>query len=352
MATSRVADSRRENARRDVREQDEPHKRWESERPRLGLSGHSARIEEPVWPSDLVLLARTALSFAPGHLWRAKVGALHVLRALAGAAYDDGFITTLSSELSLQPATVQALRQNRATELAIVSSSRQELQEALKSFNITSICDVIAISSWSNEAKRARRKEEEEAERARRKQQKLDEAKIVFVFNENSRKYEKYQFQDQNSLQNFMSNDRIRGFAIVDDIDFSNEVLVDWAQLVNGSYYSAPEKKEDAVKVLIDKFAKDEKAKTEYGCSRMLSDYYRTEFVYIDSDIKLKDKRGNDLGDIDSLFISKNGSQVVLLERRAPCQRIASPISSNRFSPQGRPLSTPTQDSQYRFGGG
>ena len=209
----------------------------------------------------LFFLARTALSFAPGHLWRAKVGALHVLRALAGAAYDDGFITTLSSELSLQPATVQALRQNRATELAIVSSSRQELQEALKSFNITSICDVIAISSWSNEAKRARRKEEEEAERARRKQQKLDEAKIVFVFNENSRKYEKYQFQDQNSLQNFMSNDRIRGFAIVDDIDFSNEVLVDWARLVNGSYYSAPEKKEDAVKVLIDKFAKDEKAK-------------------------------------------------------------------------------------------
>ena len=223
----------------------------------------------------LFFLARTALSFAPGHLWRAKFGALHVLRALAGAAYDDGFITTLSSELSLQPATVQALRQNRATELAIVSSSRQELQEALKSFNITSICDVIAICSWSNEA-----------ERARRKQQKLDQAKIVFVFNENSRKYEKYQFQDQNSLQNFMSNDRIRGFAIVDDIDFSNEVLVDWARLVNGSYYSAPEKKEDAVIVLIDKFAKDEKAKAEYGCSRMLSDYYRTELVYIDSDIK------------------------------------------------------------------
>jgi hypothetical protein len=49
----------------------------------------------------------------------------------------------------------------------------------------------------------------------------------------------------------------------------------------------------------------------------MLSDYYCTELVYIDSDIKLKDKHGSDFGDIDSLFISKNGSQVVLLERKS-----------------------------------
>jgi len=258
----------------------------------------------------LFFLARTALSFAPGHLWRVGRGALPVLRALAGAAYDDGFITTLSSELSLQPATVNALRHNRATELAIVSLRRQELQEF---FNITSICDAIAISSWSE----IKHKEREEAERARRKQQKLDEAKLVFIFNEVSRKYEKYHFRDQNSLQNFISNDRIRGLAVLEGSDTSNEVIIDWARLVNGSHYSAPEKKEDAVKVLMDKSAKDEKAKAEYGCCRMLSDYYCTEFVYIDSDIKLKDKHGSDLGDIDSLFISKNGSQVVLLERKS-----------------------------------
>ena len=255
-------------------------------------------------------LARTALSFAPGHLWRARRGALPVLRALAGAAYDDGFITALSSELSLQPTTVNALRHNRATELAIVLSSREELQ---KFFNITSISDAIAISSWSE----IKRKKKEEAERARRKQQKLDEAKLVFIFNEVSRKYEKYHFQDQNSLQIFISNDRIRGLAVVEGNDSYDEVIIDWARLVNGSYYSAPEKKEDAVKVLMDKSAKDEKAKAEYGCSRMLSDYYCTELVYIDSDIKLKDKHGSDLGDIDSLFISKNGSQVVLLERKS-----------------------------------
>ena len=277
-------------------------------------------------------LARTALSFAPGHLWRARRGAFPVLRALAGAAYDDGFITTLSSELCLQPTTVNALRHNRATELAIVLSSREELQ---KFFNITSISDAIAISSWSEikrkkkeeaeqarrkkkeEAEQALRKKEEEAEQARRKQQKLDEAKLVFIFNEVSRKYEKYHFQDQNSLQIFISNDRIRGLAVVEGNDSYNEVIIDWARLVNGSYYSAPEKKEDAVKVLMDKSAKDEKAKAEYGCSRMLSDYYCTELVYIDSDIKLKDKHGSDLGDIDSLFISKNGSQVVLLERKS-----------------------------------
>ena len=264
-------------------------------------------------------LTRTALSFAPGHLWRVKHGAL-VLRALAGAAYDDGFITTLSSELSLQPATVHALRHNRATELAIVSFSRHELQEF---FNIT-IFEALAISSWSEikrkekeeaeqarrkekeeadqarrkekeeaerarrkekeeaeqarrkekeeeerarrkkeeEAERARRKKEDEEEQARRKQQKLDEAKLVFIFNEFSRKYEKYRFQDQKSLQLFISNERIRGLAVVETVvesrDSPIEVVIDWAQLVNGIYYSVPDKIEDAVKVLMEISAKDE----------------------------------------------------------------------------------------------
>ena len=208
-------------------------------------------------------LTRTALSFAPGHLWRVKHGAL-VLRALAGAAYDDGFITTLSSELSLQPATVHALRHNRATELAIVSFSRHELQEF---FNVP-ICEALAISSWSEikrkekeEAEQVRRKEKDEEEQARRKQ-KLDEAKLVFSFNEISRKYEKYLFQDQKSLQLFISNERIRGLAVVETVvesrDSPIEVVIDWAQLVNGIYYSVPDKIEDAVQVLMEISAKDE----------------------------------------------------------------------------------------------
>lgn len=174
-----------------------------------------------------------------------------MLRALAWAVYDDGFITTLSSELCLQPATVHALRHNRVTELAIVSLSRQELRDLL---GINIICDAIAISCWSE----IKRKEEEEAERARRKQQKLDEAKIVFIFNEISRRYERHWFQDQKSLRFFISNGRISGLAAVETRDPFIDVIADWAWLVNGSYNAAPEKWEDAVKVLMDKSAKDE----------------------------------------------------------------------------------------------
>lgn len=41
------------------------------------------------------------------------------------------------------------------------------------------------------------------------------------------------------------------------------------------------------------------------------------EFHYIASDIKMTDKSGKSLGDVDTLFVSEDRSRVVLLERKS-----------------------------------
>ena len=55
----------------------------------------------------------------------------------------------------------------------------------------------------------------------------------------------------------------------------------------------------------------------EYGCNRLLSNYFHMEFHYIASDIKMTDKSGKSLGDVDTLFVSEDRSRVVLLERKS-----------------------------------
>ena len=71
----------------------------------------------------------------------------------------------------------------------------------------------------------------------------------------------------------------------------------------------------------------DEKRKAEFGCGRLLSDHFHTDFEYVASDIKMKDKSGRDLGDIDTLYIAKDFSRVALLERKRSASANASSVA-------------------------
>jgi hypothetical protein len=256
------------------------------------------------------------------------------LCALPGSAYDDKFVTALSSELSFQPDTVKKLRHHRVPELTLRSLSRRELQDI---FNIT-LNDAVVISTWSNEklkqeteaervrleqeteqeteAERVRLKQETEAERARLKKQKLEQSKHVRIFNEVAQEYVDIEFSDQNSLQTFLSGSRIPALALVDANRSSTLLIATWERLVNNSCYAHPDNKREAVDVLISELGNEEKRKAEFGCGRLLSSRFQTEFHYNGSDIKMTSKSGRDLGDIDTLYISKNHSHVALLERK------------------------------------
>jgi len=233
----------------------------------------------------------------------------HALHAVAKSVYDESFITSLCVNLTLQAATEECLRKHRVPENVLLALDSGGL---VKHFDIP-FYDAVTLSDWSV----LRRKQEEEAERARRKQEKIDQRKHVLIFNEANGKYEKMCFSDQNSLQLFISDTRIRGLALVDADDSSTlEVVREWDRLVNGSCYASPDKVLDAVEVLVRDLAKAEKAKAEFGSGRLLSEHLKTKLSYIGSDIRMKDSRGKDIGDIDTLFVSEDHLQVVLLERK------------------------------------
>ena len=192
----------------------------------------------------------------------------HALHAVAKSVYDESFITLLCVNLTLQAATEECLRKHRVPENVLLALDWGGL---VKHFNIP-LYDAVTLSDWSvlrrkqeEEAEQARRKQEDEAERARRKQEKIDQRKHVLIFNEANGKYEKMCFSDQNSLQIFISDTRIRGLALVDADDSSTfEVVREWDRLVNGSCYASPDKVLDAVEVLVRDLAKAEKAKAEF----------------------------------------------------------------------------------------
>ena len=258
------------------------------------------------------------------------------VRKLSARAYDDGFVTALGSNLGLHAATVATLRNERVQELVLRTLNRDELR---KEFNI-SLVDAVLINDWretverarlkaEETVERARLKAEETAERARLKQLKFDQAKLVRIFNEDSRNYDDYYFPDQSSLQTFFSNQRTSGLALVDPSSSSSLVVTDWERLVDGSHYTAfLKKKQDAVEVLTSELIKADKSKAEYGCNRLLSDYFHMELHYIASDIKMTDKSGKSLGDIDTLFVSEDRSRVVLLERKSFLSTNATSVSS------------------------
>jgi len=112
-------------------------------------------------------------------------------------------------------------------------------------------------------------------ERARRRHLKFDQAKLVRIFNEDSRKYADYYFPDQSSLPMFFSNQRIAnlavssnqriaGLAVVDANSSSSLIVTDWERLVNGSYYPASlEKLQDAVELLKSDLMNSEKSASE-----------------------------------------------------------------------------------------
>jgi hypothetical protein len=262
-----------------------------------------------------------------------------VLHALGGSAYDKEFITALSSELSFVAETVDKLRLNRVTELTLRSLSRLELQQI---FNIT-LNDAVMISAWCSarlkeeeKAERARLKEEEKAERARLKQQKLEQSKHLRIFNEADGEYSDISIPDQNSLQTYLSGSRISALRLVDASRTSSLLIMTWDSLVNNSCYAHPGKVREAIDVLTGELYKEEKRNAEHGSCRRLSSHFHTEFDYLGSDIKMKSKRGRDLGDIDTMYISKDRSRLVLLERKRSgsanaSSSVASPLSPANF---------------------
>jgi len=255
---------------------------------------------------------------------------LSALHALGGSAYDEEFITALSSELSFVAEAVDKLRLNRVTELTLRSLSRLELQQI---FNIT-LNDAVMISAWCSarlkeeeKAERARLKEEEKAERARLKQQKLEQSKHLRIFNEADGEYSDISIPDQNSLQTYLSGSRISALRLVDASRTSSLLIMTWDSLVNNSCYAHPSKVREAIDVLTGELYKEEKRNAEHGSCRLLSSHFHTEFDYAGSDIKMKSKRGRDLGDIDTMYISKDRSRLVLLERkRSGSANASSPV--------------------------
>ena len=253
------------------------------------------------------------------------------LHAAARSGYDESFIASLCSNLNLQPATEESLRNHRVPENVLLAIDIGGLEQR---YNI-SYYDAVTLSGWSlsrrkqeDDAERARRKQEDDAEQARRKQEKFNKSKLARIFNEANGQYEDFFFSDQNSLQTFIADARIRGLALVDADRSSILVVREWDRLVNGSYYASPDYVKDAVKELIHDLAKAEKAKAETSSGRLLSDHLRTNLSYIGSDIGMKDSRGRDLGDIDTLYISEDHLQVVLLERKRSASMNESSIAN------------------------
>ena len=242
------------------------------------------------------------------------------LHAAARSGYDESFIASLCSNLCLQPATEESLRNHRVPENVLLAIDIGGLEQR---YNI-SYYDAVTLSGWSL----SRRKQEDDAERVRRKQEKFNKSKLARIFNEANGQYEDFFFSDQNSLQTFIANTRIRGLALVDADRSSILVVREWDRLVNGSYYASPDYVKDAVKELIHDLAKAEKAKAETSSGRLLSDHLRTNLSYIGSDIRMKDSRGRDLGDIDTLYISEDHLQVVLLKRKRSASMNESSIAN------------------------
>ena len=239
-----------------------------------------------MWAASAAILLTSAHGFAPWSM-RARSGqrTLSALHALGGSAYDEEFITALSSELSFVAETVDKLRLNRVTELTLRSLSRLELQQI---FNIT-LNDAVMISAWCS----ARLKEEEKAERARLKQQKLEQSKHLRIFNEADGEYSDISSPDQNSLQTDLSGSRISALRLVDASRTSSLLIMTWDSLVNNSCYAHPGKVREAIDVLTGELYKEEKRNAEHGSCRRLSSHFHTEFDYAGSDINDEEQEGS-----------------------------------------------------------
>jgi hypothetical protein len=90
-------------------------------------------------------------------------------------------------------------------------------------------------------------------------------------------------------------------------------VITRFEALVNGSHYHHIDLSTRLVNRLQNDLAVEARAKADYNSADLLTKHFGEEIVYRANCVNLT---GNSLGDIDSLFSSRNGSIVVLLERK------------------------------------
>ena len=87
--------------------------------------------------------------------------------------------------------------------------------------------------------------------------------------------------------------------------------------LVNGSHYHHVDLPKSLVQRLQNDLANEARAMADYNTADLLTKHFGEKIVYRASCVNLTEERtGNSLGDIDTLLSSRNGSIVILLERK------------------------------------
>jgi hypothetical protein len=247
------------------------------------------------------------LAFSPYPFQR--FGRFVLFSAHDGFKYSEAFIKSLSVNISLSDDTQSKLQQLRVAPKTLFGLSRIDLHE----FNI-STTDAANLVLWSKE----------EEQRIREKQRRIKEeerkasAKMVFIFNDVKKVFEREIFSDDAALRSYLESERIRSLALLGkDGSSTLENAREFEYLVNGSHYSMPDKSPEAVDVLRKELIRADKTKAEWSVNTFLSGYLKKNLKYIGSEIIMKGpSQGDNRGDVDTLYISEDGSLVVLLERK------------------------------------
>jgi len=277
------------------------------------------------------------LAFSPYPFQR--FGRFVLFSAHDGFKYSEAFIKSLSVNISLSDDTQSKLQQLRVAPKTLFGLSRIDLHE----FNI-STTDAANLVLWSKEEEQRIKVEEErrikveeerrireeerrireEERRIREEQRRIKEeerkasAKMVFIFNDVKKVFEREIFSDDAALRSYLESERIRSLALLGkDGSSTLENAREFEYLDNGSHYSMPDKSPEAVDVLRKELIRADKTKAEWSVNTFLSGYLKKNLKYIGSEIIMKGPSlGDKRGDVDTLYISEDGSLVVLLERK------------------------------------
>ena len=298
-----------------------------------------------MWLITLALASMSVLAFSP-HPFR-RFGRFVLFSAYDGFKYSESFINSLAVNISLSDETKCKLQLERMTQNVILGLSRHDFEVT---FNI-SVVDAVSLAGWSREEKRRlkeeedekrrlkveekRRLKEEEEEKRRLKVEKerrliveeerrgkteewKKELKAVFIFNDMAKVFEQEIFPDDYDLRFYLNSKRVGCLSSLADDDSSSVKNVRNVEyLVNGSFYSLPDKSPEAVDVLRQELIKSDKTKAEWSVNTFLSEYLKKSLRYIGSEIVMRGPLlGDNRGDIDTLYISEDRSVVVLLERK------------------------------------
>jgi len=241
-------------------------------------------------------------------------------------------VDKLAIDLNLCLNTTLTLKKEQFSCAFLLAVSRQDLQDVY----LMDPKDALKLSVWAQrkaaevaeEAQRKARAEELEAQRKAR-EEKLKLAKSVFIYNSLDEIYMRHDFIGQRDFTSLLDKLQSAGLIICAAVSDGDEheassssaipphVISHLENLVDGSHYHHVSLPKSLAKRLQDDLAVEARAKADYNSANLLTKHFGEDIVYRASCVNLTDaSTGNSLGDIDSLFSSRNGSIVVLLERK------------------------------------